>query len=165
MNFWALCNAKKLCSCLCSYCFFLFFFFCFFLVRVSLLSNCVTKIGLTPLGTPKSFRKKCSLFETRVAHGKPCALEKIITAEVSGNLQSPISGICGEITVFARMFKSPLPQCLGYQTWQCGELPWWTITLKVTRPFDQVVLQGIITWQTKTIISPTYHSAYGQQTW
>ena len=52
------------------------------------------------------------LFGMRVAQDMPCDLEKIIMVEVSQHMQSRISRICGKISVFARMFISPLPQCL-----------------------------------------------------
>ena len=64
------------------------------------------------------------LLETRMAHDKSCALEKIVMTEECRNIQSPIfiSSICGKITVLARIFIYPLPQCLGHQNWQLGEL-------------------------------------------
>ena len=49
----------------------------------------VTKIGLISLGAIKTFPQKLLfklLFERRVAHAMPCALQKIIMAEVSGHM-------------------------------------------------------------------------------
>ena len=63
------------------------------------------------------------LFETCVAHDMPCILEKTIMVEVSGRIQSRISDIYGKITAFARIFISPLPQCLWPPNLAGGELP------------------------------------------
>ena len=76
----------------------------------------MTKIGLTSLDTVKKASVKNFfklLFETRVARGILCPLQKIMMAEVIGHIQLPILRICGKKSVFAGMFLSPLsPQRL-----------------------------------------------------
>ena len=56
--------------------------------------------------TGKSFRKNCCLSCSSMCHTRdePLALQKIIMVEVSWPIQSRISRIYSEITVFARMF-------------------------------------------------------------
>ena len=85
------------------------------------------------------------LFETRVAHAMPCAIQKII-ADISRHIQPRISHICCKITVFAGMFKSPLPH-YGHQIWQGGHIQWGAPNDKVTWPFDHVVLWDHVTNQ------------------
>lgn len=59
----------------------------------------MTKIGLTSLDTVKKASVKIFfklLFETRVARGILCPLQKIMMAEVIGHIQLAILRICGK---------------------------------------------------------------------
>ena len=127
----------------------------------------VTKIGLTSLDTVKKASVKNFfklLFETRVARGILCPLQKIMMAEVIGHIQLPILRICGKKSVFAGMFLSPLsPQRL----WIPNLARWW-LTKRGSHPLSHMIL-----WSRSILRSPDklsslylhYHSAYEHQAW
>ena len=88
------------------------------------------------------------LFETRAAHYMPCALHEIITAEVSGHIQTWISRIFCKITVFPGILYLHYRSAYGHQTWQGGDLQWESPINKVAWIMDNVVSWHYVTiWE------------------